>query len=182
MSLGKRVEDERKRRDWTQTQLASKVKGLTQQALDRLEKRDSKTSEHAVAIAEAMQISLRWLLTGNGQRDDADWPFGRVDRARWDACDDGDRGYIQAAFNRALDDCEGNRLRATVTLVPQMPEAHAGASSSAADTTGAAAAPKPVLGVVSSNLDTGPLTGNSSQDAAVESSRAVRKTNEHHKN
>ena len=109
MSLGKRVEDRRKELGWTQPQLAVKVAGLSQQALDRLEKRDSKTSEHAVALAEALSVSLRWLLTGEGRSTDADWPFPRVMRSRWDACDDTDRGYVQAAINKALDECEAQR-------------------------------------------------------------------------
>lgn len=112
--MGKRIETERLGRGWTQGKLVELVgngagAGLSQQALDRLEKRDSDKSEHAVGIADALGVSLRWLLTGTGRKDDKDWPFQRVSRARWDACDDVDRGYIQAAANRALDECESNR-------------------------------------------------------------------------
>ena len=118
MNLGGRVAQERKARGLTQQQLADKVSprvvgdekgGLTQQALDRLEKRDSNKSEFAVGLADALGVSLRWLLTGAGNKAEGDWPFPRVQRGRWDACDDQDRGYVQAAMNRALDECEAMR-------------------------------------------------------------------------
>lgn len=108
MNLGERVKQERLARKWTQAHLAERA-GLSQQALAVLENRDSRTSDRAVELADALQVSLRWLLTGQGRPDDLDWPFRRVDRARWDRCDDIDRGYVQAAVNRALDDCEKSR-------------------------------------------------------------------------
>lgn len=112
MALGQRVEELRKDRGWTQVQLCAAAGGaITQQNLDRLEKRDAKTSEAAPALADALGVSLRWLLTGEGRKTDTDWPFGsRVQRSRWDACTDEDRGYVQAAVNRALDECEAARL------------------------------------------------------------------------
>jgi hypothetical protein len=39
---------------------------MSQQALSALETRDSKTSEFAVELADALQVSVRWLLTGRG--------------------------------------------------------------------------------------------------------------------
>jgi transcriptional regulator with XRE-family HTH domain len=109
--MGKRIESERKALGWTQAQLAHKVdpENFSQQALDRLEKRDSDTSKFAVQIADALGVNLRWLLTGNGRKDEPDWPFLRVRRDRWDACDEGDRGYVQAAMNKAMDECEAAR-------------------------------------------------------------------------
>lgn len=64
MGLGARTEAERKRRNWTQQQLCDLVPGLEQQALDRLEKRDSKRSSFALGIADALKVSVRWLLSG----------------------------------------------------------------------------------------------------------------------
>ncbi len=109
MNLGGRVKQERETRGWSQPQLASRISGLSQQALAALESRDSKTSEFAVGLADALGVSLRWLISGDGRKDDTDWPFARVQRARWDACDDVDRGYVQAAINKALDECEASR-------------------------------------------------------------------------
>lgn len=124
MNLGGRVKQERLARVWTQAHLAE-LAGLSQQALAGLESRDSRTSDRAVELADALQVSLRWLLTGQGRRDDQDWPFRRVDRARWDRCDDEDRGYVQAAINRALDECESSRPFVTETASSKGPSAAA---------------------------------------------------------
>lgn len=121
MALGKRVQHLREERGWKQAHLCALVnaklsddeKLLTQQALSNLESRDSATSEAAPYLAEVFGVSLRWLLCGKGRSDDTDWPFRRVDRARWDACGDEDRGYVQAAVNRALDECEASRSKAS---------------------------------------------------------------------
>lgn len=105
MNLGGRIKLVREELGWKAGDLCDRVEGLTQQAVSALETRDSKTSEFAIRIADALQVSVRWLLDGTGRRDDKDWPFTRVSRRRWDACNDGDRGYIEGAMNRALDDC-----------------------------------------------------------------------------
>ena len=110
MNLGGRVKQERERLKLSQPQLAAKVDNMTQQALGALESRDSKTSDKAPALADALGVSLRWLLTGEGRSTDRDWPFDRVKRGRWDDCDDTDRGYVQSAVNKALDECEAARL------------------------------------------------------------------------
>lgn len=111
MNLGGRVKQERERLKLSQPQLSEKVK-MSQQRLGALESRDSKTSDCAGALADALGVSLRWLLTGEGRPTDKDWPFDRVRRARWDACDDADRGYVQGAVNKALEECELNRAQA----------------------------------------------------------------------
>lgn len=109
MNLGKRIEAALNDRGMQQLDLVAKVPGLSQQSLSNLITRDSKTSEFAIRIADALGVSVRWLLDGAGRKEDRDWPFSRVARSRWDACTDEDRGYVQSAMNRALDDCEGNR-------------------------------------------------------------------------
>lgn len=122
--MGKRIEAERLAREWSQAKLAALVgNGLTQQAIDRLEKRDSDKSEHVVGLADALGVSLRWLITGLGRKDDLEWPFPRVQQARWDACDDVDPGYVQAAVNKALDDCEVNRRPFAAPEKRQVPAA-----------------------------------------------------------
>jgi transcriptional regulator with XRE-family HTH domain len=64
MNLGKRVETARLALGWTQAALCAKVEGLSQQALDRLEKRDSVRSQFAPGLAAALNIPLEELLTG----------------------------------------------------------------------------------------------------------------------
>lgn len=123
MALGRRIKEAREARNLEQQELCDLVnarlspadKPLTQPALSALEVRDSRTAESAPYIADALQVGLRWLLTGQGSRDDADWPFARVRRARWDSCNQEDRGYVQAAINRALDECEAARSKRQAT-------------------------------------------------------------------
>jgi transcriptional regulator with XRE-family HTH domain len=120
MNLGARIKEVRERLNISQPELSRKS-GISQQALSNLEQRDSKTSEWAPHIADALGVSLRWLLTGSGRPEDMDrWPFGRVDRARWDRASDEDRSYVQAMVNRALDDCEGLRPDESRKPPPQL--------------------------------------------------------------
>lgn len=51
----------------------------------------------------------RLLMPDLGEAARGDWPFKRVDRARWDACDEGDRGYIEHAMLRSIEECEKAR-------------------------------------------------------------------------
>lgn len=83
MALGARIKQVREQRGWTQTELAARVnrllaegdKPLQQQALDRLEARDSNKSEFSLQLADALGVSLRWLLSGQGDVEAVDWPF-----------------------------------------------------------------------------------------------------------
>lgn len=116
MSMGNRIKTARENLKWTQLKLSEVVcalagdeTALSQQALHLLETRDSATSTAAPYIAEALSVSLRWLLTGAGRSDDVAWPFQKVRQSRWEACSDEDRGYVQHAINRALDECEASR-------------------------------------------------------------------------
>lgn len=63
MNLGGRIRQERTNRGWTQAYLASLVPGLSQQALDRLEKRNSRKSQFAADIASALGCELNSLLS-----------------------------------------------------------------------------------------------------------------------
>lgn len=122
MNLGQRIAVLRAERGWSAQQLAdlaneaARRAGLefdeekppaTQQAIDRLEKRDSQTSTAAPFIAEAFGVSLRWLLTGLGRPTDSNgWPFPLVPRGSWDAADDEARGYVQGVLKAALKEIE----------------------------------------------------------------------------
>lgn len=61
MALGKRIQAIRTRRGFTATDLAQRS-GVKLKTLDRIEKRDSRKSIHASAIAEALGISTDALL------------------------------------------------------------------------------------------------------------------------
>lgn len=70
------------------------------------------SKDGAFDAQRAFGCNAWWLLTGDGVSAVGGWPFERVSKSRWDACDPGDRGYVQAAMNRALDDCEASRKQA----------------------------------------------------------------------
>lgn len=58
-----------------QTAQAWGVKPLSQQSLSVLVARDSDRSEHVLLIADALSVSFRWLMNGQGDMDATDWPF-----------------------------------------------------------------------------------------------------------
>lgn len=68
MALGARIRLVRERLGIDQATLCLKVPGLSQQNLSNLETRDSKTSEYAIRIADALQVPVRWLLVPGPQR------------------------------------------------------------------------------------------------------------------
>ncbi len=63
MALGKRVKQRRLEIGLTQEELAEKV-GVGTTTINKLELRDNKSSQKASAIAEALNVRLEWLLTG----------------------------------------------------------------------------------------------------------------------
>lgn len=65
MALGQRLKQARKLAGYTQEQLGERV-GLTQAAIGALEKRDSQRSNKAAEMAEALGVSLLWLVSGSG--------------------------------------------------------------------------------------------------------------------
>jgi hypothetical protein len=69
MNLGARVGKLIEDKETSQTAVAIAL-GLPQQNLSALIRRDSKTSEHAAALARHFGVSLEWLLTGGDTPDD----------------------------------------------------------------------------------------------------------------
>ncbi len=65
MALGQRLKEARKLAGLTQERLAELV-GMTQAAIGALEKRDSQRSNKAAELAEALGVSLLWLVSGSG--------------------------------------------------------------------------------------------------------------------
>ena len=110
-------------------ELAAAV-GITYQAVAKLWSDSSKafTASNNARAASHLKVNSDWLATGIGEmrpEPRLDWPFARVDRLRWDKCNDVDRGYIQSALNRAMEDCEGNRARAAEVLHSLIPQPEA---------------------------------------------------------
>ncbi|MCU7845324.1 MAG: helix-turn-helix transcriptional regulator [Candidatus Thiodiazotropha sp. (ex Monitilora ramsayi)] len=67
MALGQRTKAERDAQGLTQEELAEKA-GIKQQTLQALEKRNSRRSEHAAALAVALGVNLEWLIDGKGKK------------------------------------------------------------------------------------------------------------------
>lgn len=64
MNLGKRIEQKLKELGWERKDLMDKVPELSTSNLSALIKRDSKRSELDEKIAEALGVSLLWLVYG----------------------------------------------------------------------------------------------------------------------
>lgn len=71
MALGKRVQELREAAGEDYPTLAKAI-GTSPQTISAIEKRDSKRSEFAPAIAEHYKVVLHWLLTGKGPKTKAE--------------------------------------------------------------------------------------------------------------
>lgn len=121
MALGARITEARTAAGLDQQPLCDRVNGcwhaglrekrLTQQALSNLETRDSLTSEFAVRIADALGVSIRWLLDGQGDRRALDWPFPLLDRSLFDDLDESQKGYVQSKMEDAIREVRERRAR-----------------------------------------------------------------------
>lgn len=65
MSLGHRLKEARIMRRLTQAQLAERS-GVGQTTIGNMEKRGSQASKYAEALANALDVDVNWLITGNG--------------------------------------------------------------------------------------------------------------------
>jgi len=128
MNLGRRIKEARELRQWEAEDLRRRVnelippgqRELSQQALSNLETRDSKTSEYAIWIADALEVSYRWLLAGMGDPRDREWFFERVPRAKWESLTGPeDRAWVQKAMLDAINECLANSTFTQTTAAPQ---------------------------------------------------------------
>lgn len=75
MGAGSRIADERERQGMTQADLAAQVSRLgykiTQQGIDKIEKRDTQRPKCLKELAIALKVTEEWLLTGIEPRDKA---------------------------------------------------------------------------------------------------------------
>lgn len=70
MAIGKRIEEMLGRLKWQRSDLMARVPTLTAQALSNLIRRDSARSEWDEQIADALGVSVLWLVYGK----DASYP------------------------------------------------------------------------------------------------------------
>jgi ribosome-binding protein aMBF1 (putative translation factor) len=106
-NLGSRVAYWREKRGLSQIELSEKISGLSQQALSALESRDSKTSEVAAQLADVLEISLYWLVSGHGKPEPQDWPFPGIERSRFDALSRDQQIEIQGLVRERIEKFEG---------------------------------------------------------------------------
>ncbi len=78
--MGKRIADRLAELNWKQVDLLRAVPDLDSKTLSALIKRDSKRSEFAGQIAEALRVNIRWLLDGVGPKEVRSG-LGAVDKA-----------------------------------------------------------------------------------------------------
>lgn len=116
MNLGKRILEVRKELEWEQSDLLERVGAcqppganeLSQQALSNLEQRDSKTSEHLFAVADALGVSARWLMTGEGVKeaateDSIQAVFPSIPDEMWDQLTERQKGMVEEKTRQAID-------------------------------------------------------------------------------
>jgi transcriptional regulator with XRE-family HTH domain len=108
MALGARIKQRMTTQNLQQSDVIAKVEGLTQQNLSNLITRDSLTSEYAIRIADALGVSVRWLLDGQGRHDEPEWPFPGIERARWVALSNDHKLEIQGVVRERIDSLEAD--------------------------------------------------------------------------
>lgn len=69
-----------------------------------------------VAAARLYNVSAEWLSMGEGSIESPycasggqTWPMQFVDQKRWESCSAAERGYVESAMNRAIEECETRR-------------------------------------------------------------------------
>lgn len=114
-AFGARMHEARTRAQKTQVQ-AAKALGVGQSTIVDAE-RVALGVPWVVAAARLYGVSVEWLALGEGSPDDpyvgssasTAWPFQFVDAARWAQCSPAERGFIESAMMRALEECEQRR-------------------------------------------------------------------------
>ncbi|SRR5690625_1377258 len=82
MSIGERLRIARTERGLTQEALANLVQAsLTQGAIAHIESGRSESSRHIVWIAAALRVRAEWLVTGQGEMFEDDWPWAEISRS-----------------------------------------------------------------------------------------------------
>jgi len=82
MSIGERLRIARTERGLTQEALANLVQAsLTQGAIAHIESGRSESSRHIVWIAAALRVRAEWLVTGQGEMFEDDWPWPDISRS-----------------------------------------------------------------------------------------------------
>lgn len=112
MSYGKRLEEALRLAGKDRGALASEL-GISVQAVGQVitggrSGTQAFTAENSARAARFLRVDGYWLATGEGSAKlmGSDWPFGMIDRARYEALGPEQRGYIQAGLERLIGEQE----------------------------------------------------------------------------
>lgn len=114
MNIGGRIEERLKKLKWERKDLLNAVPDLTPQALSNLITRDSKRSEWDTIIADALGVSVLWLVYGikdglANKVTEASLPYNALSK---------DEELLVRAFRSASADGKGAALMWAKTIAP----------------------------------------------------------------
>lgn len=112
MNMGARIKALLQERGWKQSQLLERVPEMDAKALSALIKRDSRFSEYALGIAQALGVSLDYLIFGVGTQPESTQSslphnLNAADvcelLALYGACDEAGRDFVKAAARTRIE-------------------------------------------------------------------------------
>lgn len=127
-SLSKRIKAARTRAHLTQADLA-RLTGQSRAAISLWENGSTKTlnAESAIRAADALNVSIRWLIHGSGSMHESPLSAQAQSLARaYDAMSDGEQrevvGYIKYVLSRVADPQDASPLESLVANTRRPPE------------------------------------------------------------
>ena len=125
MAIGKQIEKRLEELCWQRKNLLDRVEGLTDQALSNLIRRDSRRSEWDVKIAEALGVSVNWLIYGTDKA-----PMKAMEsEGRYDIGMTPEEDLVLRSFRRASPDAQAAMVAWARTIAPDQEDFIPGAGS-----------------------------------------------------
>ena len=125
MAIGKRIEKRLEELRWKRKDLLDRVDNLTVQALSNLIRRDSKRSEWDVKIADALGVSVNWLVYGTDEIP----RNAMATTARYDVGLTPEEELVLRSFRRASPDAQAAMVAWARTVAPDQRDFIPGAGS-----------------------------------------------------
>jgi transcriptional regulator with XRE-family HTH domain len=106
--IAKRLSYARKVNGLSQQALATKA-GIAQSTVGNIEAGERERPREITAIAKALGFNAEWLLDGTGPErgeppPELEWPFELITRREWSALTERQRGVVEWAARKALQD------------------------------------------------------------------------------
>lgn len=121
MNMGKRIRSEREALGWKQGRLSDATNGVvSQQAIQVLEARDSKTSEFLFVLADALGVDARWLMTGEGPKTpqhtfSIEMVLPSIKQTDWNSLSERQRVLLEGRWGRDVEDALKDVSRSSIT-------------------------------------------------------------------